>query len=106
MRSIPLLSVTLVMASLFFPSALAEMSKKQQQQYPQKDELPDVNSPMVKKWVSEIDWSKVPNLPITKADIPNCPDCPKNQKGVPKDACWWTCDGCVTDDDIEVCPRQ
>ncbi|KAG0320317.1 chitin deacetylase [Dissophora globulifera] len=93
-------------SSFLFPSAFAAMSKEQQKQYPKKDELPDVNSPMVKQWVSEIDWSKVPNIPVAKADIPNCPDCPKNKKGVPKDACWWTCDGCVAKDDIEVCPRQ
>ncbi|KAF8944194.1 chitin deacetylase [Haplosporangium gracile] len=109
MRPIPIVSMTLVMAiaSILMPgSALAEMSKKQQAQYPGKDELPDLNHPLVKKWVAEIDWSKVPKLPLAKADIPNCPDCPKNKKGVPKDACWWTCDGCVAPDDIEVCPSE
>ncbi|KAF9116257.1 chitin deacetylase [Mortierella sp. AM989] len=107
MRPIPLLSVTLVMtaASLLFPSTLAEMSKAQQKQYPTKDELADVNTPIVKKWVSEIDWSKVPKIPVAKADIPNCPDCP-DKKSIHKDACWWTCDGCVAKDDIETCPRQ
>ncbi|ORZ05869.1 hypothetical protein BCR41DRAFT_293574, partial [Lobosporangium transversale] len=74
--------------------------------YPKKDRLPDVNSPQVKKWISEIDWSKVPKIPIAKANIPNCPDCPKNKSKIPKGACWWTCDGCVADDDIEICPRQ
>ncbi|KAK3826649.1 MAG: hypothetical protein JOS17DRAFT_686563 [Linnemannia elongata] len=82
------------------------MSKKQQKQYPAKDELPDTNHPLVKKWIAEIDWSKVPKLPLAKADIPNCPDCPAGKKGVPKNACWWTCDGCVAPDDIEVCPRE
>ncbi|KAG0056799.1 chitin deacetylase [Gryganskiella cystojenkinii] len=97
--------LTLVMA-LLVPSTLAEMSKKQQKKYPPKDELPDVNSPQVKKWVSQIDWSKVPKIPLAKAEYPECPDCPKNKKLIPKDACWWTCHGCVAKDDIEVCPRQ
>ncbi|KAG0333812.1 chitin deacetylase [Podila humilis] len=106
MRTFTYVSLTVVMASLLLPNAFAEMSKKQQAQYPEKDVLPDVNSPQVKKWVSEIDWSKVPNIPIAKAEIPNCPDCPAGKKGVPEDACWWTCDGCVAKDDIEVCPRE
>lgn len=106
MRSFAYLSLALVMASILQPGAFAEMSKKQQAQYPPKDELPDVDSPLVKKWISEINWDKVPNLPITKAEIPDCPDCPKSKKDIPKDACWWTCDGCVANDDIEVCPKE
>ncbi|KAF8951100.1 chitin deacetylase [Entomortierella lignicola] len=102
------LSVTLVMAAASFllPSATAAMSKEQQRQYPRKDELADPNTDIVRQWVSEIDWSKVPKLPVAKANIPNCPDCPANMKGVSKDSCWWTCDGCVAKDDIETCPRQ
>ncbi|KAK3805519.1 MAG: hypothetical protein J3Q66DRAFT_422760 [Benniella sp.] len=108
MRSIPLLSVTLVMtaASMLLSPASAEMNKEQQKKYPRKDQLPNVNSPMVKKWVAEIDWSKVPKIPIAKADIPNCPDCPKDKKTINKDACWWTCDGWVAKDDIETCPKE
>ncbi|KAF9439299.1 chitin deacetylase [Entomortierella beljakovae] len=98
--------MTLVMSALLFPTTLAEMSKAQQKKFPPKDELPDVNSALVKKWVSEVDWSKVPKLPVAEADIPNSPDCPNNKKLIPKDACWWTCDGCVAKDDVETCPRQ
>ncbi|KAF9383320.1 chitin deacetylase [Podila verticillata] len=105
MRSFAYLSLALVMASILQPGTFAEMSKKQQAQYPPKDELPNVNSPLVKKWVSEIDWSKVPKIPIAKAQIPDCPDCPK-KKDIPKDSCWWTCGGCVAKDDIEVCPKE
>ncbi|KAF9284991.1 chitin deacetylase [Mortierella alpina] len=108
MRSVSFLSMTLVMAatSILFPSAMAEMSAKQKKLYPKGDALPNLNHPLVKKWVSEIDWSKVPKLPVTKAEYPGCPDCPKHQLGVPKDACWWTCKGCVAKDDIEICPRE
>jgi hypothetical protein len=97
----------MAIATILLPnSAMAEMSKKKKAQYPKRDELPDVHHPLVKKWVAEIDWSKVPKIPITKAEIPNCPDCPKHKKSIPKNACWWTCDGCVAHDDIEVCPRE
>jgi len=100
------LTVTLVMAIVtLVPSTFAEMSKKEQAKYPGKDELPDVNSALVKKWVSEIDWSRVPKVPIAKAEYPECPDCPDKKK-IPKNSCWWTCDGCVAKDDIEVCPRE
>ncbi|KAF9940337.1 chitin deacetylase [Modicella reniformis] len=92
--------------SVLLSPVSAEMNKEQQKEYPRKNELPDVNSAIVKKWVSEIDWSKVPKIPVTKADIPNCPDCPKDTKLIPKDACWWTCDGCVAKDDIETCPKE
>ncbi|KAG0204671.1 chitin deacetylase [Mortierella sp. GBA30] len=93
-------------ASVLFPSALAEMSKKQKKQYPPGDELPDVNTAIVKKWVSEVDWSKVPKLPVVEGEYPSCPDCPHNKKLIPKNACWWTCNGCVAKDDIEICPRE
>ncbi|KAF9316804.1 chitin deacetylase [Podila horticola] len=93
------------MVSILLPGVFAEMSKKQKKQYPKSDDLPDVNSPQVKKWVSEINWDKVPKLRINKAKIPSCPDCPEHKKDVPKDACWWTCGGCVAKDDIEVCPK-
>ncbi|KAG0260850.1 chitin deacetylase [Mortierella polycephala] len=107
MRTVSLVSVALIITvgTLFMPSAMAEMSKKQQKEYPPKDVLPDVNSEIVKKWVDEVDWSKVPKLPVAKAEIPNSPDCP-SEKLIPKDACWWTCNGCVAADDIEICPRE
>jgi hypothetical protein len=38
---------------------------------PPKDQIPDVNHPQVKAWVAEIDWSKVPNIPV--AHFPKCP---------------------------------
>ncbi|KAG0228324.1 chitin deacetylase [Actinomortierella wolfii] len=106
MRSIAWTTIAAALAALCLSSpAMAEMSKKDQKKYPPKDEIPDLKSPQVKKWVSEIDWSKVPKLPVAKADRPNCPDCP-DKKSIPKDACWWTCGGCVAKDDIETCPQE
>ncbi|KAG0044405.1 chitin deacetylase [Gryganskiella cystojenkinii] len=76
--------------------------------YPIKDRIPDVNSPQVKAWISEIDWSKVPNIPVAKGlkDAIHFPACPPKDK-VKKADCWWSCDeGCVTDSDIMTCPQQ
>ncbi|KAG0214779.1 chitin deacetylase [Mortierella sp. GBA30] len=75
--------------------------------YPPKDIIPDVNHPQVKAWVAEIDWSKVPKIPVAKglADAPHFPDCPPKEK-VNKASCWWSCDGCVHDTDIMTCPGQ
>ncbi|KAG0355212.1 chitin deacetylase [Podila minutissima] len=75
--------------------------------YPIKDRIPDVNSPQVKAWVAEIDWSKVPDIPVAKGlkDAPRFPDCPPKEKVDPK-SCWWSCDGCVAPSDIMTCPIQ
>lgn len=75
--------------------------------YPVKDRIPDVDSPQVKAWIQEIDWSKVPNIPVAKGlkDAPHFPECPPKEK-VDKAACWWSCDGCVADSDIMTCPQQ
>ena len=75
--------------------------------YPIKDLIPDVDSPQVKAWIQEIDWSKVPKIPVAKGlkDAPHFPECPPKEK-VDKAACWWSCDGCVADSDIMTCPQQ
>ncbi|KAF9948851.1 chitin deacetylase [Mortierella alpina] len=75
--------------------------------YPTKDLIPDVNHPQVKAWVAEIDWSKVPKIPVAKGmkDSPHFPDCPPKEK-VDKASCWWSCDGCVHDTDVMTCPGQ
>ncbi|GJJ68136.1 peptidoglycan-N-acetylglucosamine deacetylase [Entomortierella parvispora] len=75
--------------------------------YPIKDRIPDLNSPEVKAWIEEINWSKVPNIPVAKGlkDAPNFPECPPKEK-VDSEACWWSCDGCVAESDIMTCPTQ
>ncbi|KAF9364250.1 hypothetical protein BGX34_002073 [Mortierella sp. NVP85] len=49
--------------------------------YPPKDQIPDVNHPQVKAWVAEIDWSKVPNIPVAEglSDAPHFPKCPPDE---------------------------
>ncbi|KAF9157708.1 chitin deacetylase [Actinomortierella ambigua] len=70
--------------------------------WPGYGEKPETNTPEVKAWVKEVDWSKVPKLPIRKVkhsgDPPLCPDHVKDSD------CWWTCTGCHAPDDIIDCP--
>lgn len=68
--------------------------------YPPLDAIPDVNSPEVKKWVSEIDWDKVPKYGVTTGECASSPEATKDGR------CWWTCGGCTRDTDITVCPDQ
>ncbi|KAF9959708.1 chitin deacetylase [Mortierella alpina] len=103
--------------------------------YPAKDRIPDVNSPQVKAWVAELDWSKVPNIPVAQSlpDVPHFPKCPsddddqedqEDQEGqdqeddqnqftnsslsslTPSASCWWTCSGCVAAEDLVTCPQK
>ncbi|KAF9150886.1 chitin deacetylase [Linnemannia schmuckeri] len=76
-------------------------------QYPPKDQIPDVNHPQVKAWVSEIDWSKVPNIPVAQGlpDAPRFPKCPPKDQVNPNH-CWWSCDGCLQSDDVVSCPTE
>ncbi|KAF9406500.1 chitin deacetylase [Podila epigama] len=73
--------------------------------YPIKDRIPDINSPQVKAWIAEIDWSKVPNIPVAQGlpEAPRFPKCPPPNQ-VDKAACWWSCDSCVAKDDVMTCP--
>ncbi|KAG0240995.1 chitin deacetylase [Actinomortierella wolfii] len=74
--------------------------------YPPKDRIPDINSPQVKLWLKEVDWSKVPDIPVapTRPNAPHFPNCPPNAQ-VNHTSCWWSCDGCVAPDDIVTCPQ-
>ncbi|KAF9577949.1 chitin deacetylase [Lunasporangiospora selenospora] len=82
-------------------------NKMDASKYPPKDQIPDVDSPQVQAWIKEIDWSKVPNFPVAQGqpDAPRFPNCPPKDK-VNKEACWWSCDGCVAPTDIMTCPTQ
>ncbi|GJJ74792.1 peptidoglycan-N-acetylglucosamine deacetylase [Entomortierella parvispora] len=75
--------------------------------YPTKDTQPDVNSPQVKAWVAEIDWSKVPNIPVAPGlpDVPHFPKCPPDNL-VDRSSCWWSCSGCVAPSDVVTCPDK
>lgn len=75
--------------------------------YPIKDRIPDVNSPQVQAWINEIDWTKVPNIPVAPQHpeakyFPLCP--PQGQEDVA--SCWWSCTGCVAKTDVITCPNS
>ncbi|KAF9978478.1 chitin deacetylase [Actinomortierella ambigua] len=107
MRSLAWTTVAAALTIICLSSPVAgEMPKSQQKKYPPKDEIPSLNSPQMKKWMAEIDWSKVPKIPMAKAKRPECPECPDDKKSIPKDWCWWTCGGCVAKDDVETCPKE
>ncbi|KAI1318395.1 chitin deacetylase [Mortierella claussenii] len=75
--------------------------------YPPKDKIPDVTSPQVLAWIEEIDWSKVPNIPVAQGlpDVPHFPQCPGPEQ-LDRTACWWSCAGCVAPDDVVTCPDR
>ncbi|KAG0088495.1 chitin deacetylase [Podila epicladia] len=75
--------------------------------YPVKDKIPDVNSPQVQAWVNEIDWTKVPNIPVAPQhpQVKHFPLCPPADQ-VNKEACWWSCTGCVAKADVITCPNS
>ncbi|SPO22228.1 probable Chitin deacetylase [Ustilago trichophora] len=72
--------------------------------FPTLDVVPPTNSPQVQKWISQIDWSKVPNV-TTTVDSASCGGNPTNlaQAGA-NGNCWWTCGQCTRSTDITTCP--
>ncbi|KAG0268500.1 Ribonucleoside-diphosphate reductase large subunit [Actinomortierella ambigua] len=75
--------------------------------YPPKDDIPDVHSAQVQAWVKELDWTKVPDIPVNKGlpDNRYFPVCSKDDAFNQK-ICHWSCGGCVRDDDILTCPTK
>jgi peptidoglycan/xylan/chitin deacetylase (PgdA/CDA1 family) len=72
--------------------------------YPPLDKVPDVNSPEVQQWVSEVMNSGIPIPNITQT-VPG--GCPANlQAAADTSRCWWTCGGCTRPTDIEACPEK
>ncbi|KAG0270539.1 chitin deacetylase, partial [Linnemannia exigua] len=74
--------------------------------YPPRNKIPDVNSPQVKAWIAEIDWSKVPNIPVAAGlapETPHFPKCPPLAE-MDRSTCWWSCYGCTAPTDIITCP--
>lgn len=44
--------------------------------YPPIDQVPDVNSPEVKRWLKQIDLRGAPKIPVNNGDPPTCPTVP------------------------------
>ncbi|KAG9042850.1 chitin deacetylase [Tulasnella sp. UAMH 9824] len=70
--------------------------------YPPLDTKPDINSPQMKQWLSEIDLSKVPNL--SKTVDGSCDSDPAAAADTSR--CWWTCGGCTRETDVVSCPKK
>lgn len=70
--------------------------------YPALDTKPDLNSPQMKQWLSEIDLSKVPNL--SKTVDGSCDSDPAAAADTSR--CWWTCGGCTRETDVTSCPKK
>ncbi|CAG8744774.1 14680_t:CDS:2, partial [Gigaspora margarita] len=73
--------------------------------YPQLDIVPDTNDPIVQKWMSQYDFSKVPDLPCSNGGVVNHdqPACDNKTKIDPNQGSW-TCQKYVAPDDIQTCP--
>ncbi|KAF9197752.1 chitin deacetylase, partial [Haplosporangium sp. Z 27] len=67
--------------------------------YPAFSAVPPVDSPQVKKWLSEIDLSGAPSFPPNSGEPPTCPE------KVDPNVCYWTCDDCSSDDVVD-CPDK
>ncbi|KAI3481203.1 hypothetical protein L1887_56520 [Cichorium endivia] len=72
--------------------------------FPALDVIPPTDSAQVQRWISQIDWSKVPNV-TTTVDSASCSGNPTNlaQAGA-NGNCWWTCGQCTRSTDITTCP--
>ncbi|KAL1920303.1 uncharacterized protein VTP21DRAFT_1449 [Calcarisporiella thermophila] len=66
--------------------------------YPVPDKVPPTDSPEVKEWLKLVDFSKVPNIPLSSQG--QCPATPD------PNSCWWTCQKCTRPDDIVTCPNK
>lgn len=72
--------------------------------FPALDVTPPTTSPQVQKWISQIDWSKVPNVTNT-INAAACGSNPTNLAAAGANGnCWWTCGQCTRSTDITVCP--
>lgn len=72
--------------------------------FPTLDVVPPTNTTLVQQWMSEIDWSKVPNV-TTTVDAASCSGNPTNLAQAGADGnCWWTCGQCTRSTDITTCP--
>ncbi|KAG0270447.1 chitin deacetylase [Actinomortierella ambigua] len=75
--------------------------------FPAGDAIPPVNSTEMKAWLAEIDFSDVPAIarnPVKSEKENRAPaDCAKLPALKP-DACLWTCQTCLGENEVETCP--
>ncbi|GAA5894606.1 hypothetical protein JCM6882_004860 [Rhodosporidiobolus microsporus] len=75
--------------------------------YPELDRVPDVNSPEVQQWLSEIDMDNVPDIAPTGLNgCSNATNADAVANAGEDGTCWWTCGGCTRATDITFCPTK
>ena len=68
------------------------------------DKTPDVSSPEVQEWIKEVNASGITIPDIAPTVAGGCGSNP--QAAADTSRCWWTCGGCVDDDDVVQCPDK
>ncbi|KAF9188174.1 chitin deacetylase [Haplosporangium sp. Z 767] len=68
--------------------------------YPPLDEVPPTDTPLVQKWVSELNLTDVPNWPVVPFTAGGDP---QNPGAIPEGACDWTETNCINKD-LTTCP--
>ena len=75
------------------------------------EQPPAIDSAQVKEWLKELEGHTIPNIALNKkvngSNGVICADNPDGVKNAGADKnCWWTCGGCVRNDDISTCKNK
>ncbi|KAI9235685.1 MAG: hypothetical protein BYD32DRAFT_357780, partial [Podila humilis] len=66
--------------------------------FPPVGRVPPVDAPQMHQWLSQVNLSGAPEIPLNMAQPGNPPTCLSK---VPDSACNWLCDGCSADDVVD-----
>lgn len=74
-------------------------------EWPTLDKVPPLNSTQVQQWISEIDWSSIPDIPVNQ--LGGCANA-SNANATTNAAAngWWTCGGHTRSSDVVSCPQK
>jgi peptidoglycan/xylan/chitin deacetylase (PgdA/CDA1 family) len=93
-------TVLITFAAAMLASAKAQSGFSFATTYPPINAIPDVASPQVKQWLSQLNMSSVPTFPLVPATKDGSPGTMKADIG----SCDWTFNGCFGPTDISTCP--
>ena len=73
--------------------------------WPTLDRTPPTNTQQVQQWINQIDWTKVPNIPVNQ--LGGCQNA-SNAQAASNAATngWWTCGGYTRSSDVVSCPTK
>lgn len=85
--------------------AAPALQQRQAASWPALNAIPSTDSDLARQWISQIDFNSVPQIPTTSGAT--C-DAASNPLQVEQAAanCWWTCNTCVREADISICPTK